>query len=85
MLIPYSKASDDDLGDDSQLLQLQHNAGAAVGIFIRLGLVFENSKEDRDHLEDQVGGFFSESNINVDSRVKRTYAILLFFTLKVLS
>jgi hypothetical protein len=52
VLIPYSKASDDDLGDDSQLLQLQHNAGAAVGIFIRLGLVFENNKEERDHLED---------------------------------
>jgi hypothetical protein len=57
VLIPYSKARDGNLGGDSQLLQLQHNAGAAMGIFIRLGLVFENNKEDRHHLEDQVGDF----------------------------
>jgi hypothetical protein len=40
-----------------------------MGIFIRLGLVFENNKEDRHHLEDQVGDFLW----NVDSRVNRTY------------
>lgn len=82
VLIPFHQASQSDEIDDTHLLSAQQNAGAAVRLFIKLGKIFQQSEEERQVLAKEVGEIFKSKGVT-ESRILRTYTILLFFSIKV--
>lgn len=62
--------------DDTELLCRCRDAGDAVPIFIKLGKLFEEA--DRAAVDKRV-----ENEMDVTVRIRRTYMILLLFSLKV--
>ena len=67
--------------DDSDLLCTCRDAGDAVSIFVKLGKLFEGA--DRTAVDKRVSELLSANQIEVTVRVRRTYTILLLFTLQV--
>ena len=85
VFIPFEKA---DLGtwsekiDDTELLTILKVAGDAVYLFIKLAKSF-NSETLRTAIYEKIKAKFKDSELSVSVRVKRTYTILLAFTLLV--
>ena len=70
-----------DLVDDTELLDRCRDAGDAVPLFIKLGKIFEGA--NREEIYKKVSDLLLEKEMEVSVRIKRTYTILLMFTLKV--
>ena len=67
--------------DDSDLLYRCRDAGDAVPILVKLGKLFEEA--DRAAVDKRVSELLTAHQIEVTVRVRRTYTILLLFTLLV--
>ncbi len=67
--------------DDTELLDSCRDAGDAVPIFVKLGKLFEEA--DRAEVDQKVSEVLLKHDLEVNVRIKRTYTILLQFTLKV--
>ena len=65
--------------DDSDLLCRCRDAGDAVAIFVKLGKMFQVA--DRGKVDQRVSELLSQEKMDVTVRVRRTYTILLLFTL----
>ena len=85
MLIPFNDPDPASvhLVDDSDLIEAQSKAGSAICLFIKLGKVFRECATFRTDLDAELREIFSRCEVPVDSRIRRIYTILLFFTLKV--
>lgn len=68
--------------DDTDLLDQCRLAGDAVPLFIKLGKLADLA--DRAEVYDKLSNLFEEYGVEVTVRIKRTYSILLLFTLKVM-
>ncbi len=84
MLIPFEAAanSSSEKFDDTDLLKCLKIAGDAVPILISLGRCLED-EEGRSEMHHYVNDVLHKKNIDVNIRIKRTYAILMYFTVKV--
>lgn len=85
VLIPFERAGQSSSIDDTELIAIQKKAGTSVMILIKLGKVFETDTVDRADINSEIVQFFTDKGANVESRVVRTYTILLFFAIKVRS
>ena len=86
VLVPFHDAEPAGSGaevDDADLIAVQERAGIAVCLFIKLGKVFYSCKAFRNSIDTEVGQIFQRNGVVVENRIRRTYTILLFFTLKV--
>lgn len=82
MLIPFEPAQlSPQQIDDTDLLDSCRDAGDAVPIFVRLGKLFEEA--DRATIDRKVSEVLLQHNLKINIRIRRTYTILLLFTLKV--
>ena len=81
--MPFKHAEQTSTADDTSLLSQQRRAGAAVRLFISLGKRFEDSINERAALAVKLEGILKSKDITVDSRVLRSYTVLMFFTIKV--
>ena len=81
MLIPFNDPDPTSVHgvDDSDLIAAQNKAGSAICLFIKLGKVFRECATFRTDLDAEL----REISSRCDSRIRRIYTILLFFTLKV--
>ena len=68
--------------DDTDLLDSCRVAGDAVPIFVRLGKLFEEA--NRVEIDQKVSDVLRQNGVEVSVRVRRTYTILLLFTLQVI-
>ena len=69
--------------DDSDLIAAQRRSGSAICLFIKLGKAFNECSAFRSELDAELNEIFLRCDVPVDSRIRRIYTILLFFTLKV--
>ena len=78
VFVPFSHpaANESDRIDDTMLLHTLHRAGDAVSLFISLGKSFNDRSDVREDVDKRLGQEFN-------MRVRRTYTILLSFTLLV--
>lgn len=65
--------------DDTTLLHTLRKAGDAVSLFISLGKSFDERSDVQEDVDKRLG----QANIELNMRVRRTYTILLSFTLLV--
>ena len=85
MLVPFNDPDPASMHnvDDSDLIAAQNKAGSAICLFIKLGKVFRECAAFRTDLYAKLREIFNRCEAPVDSRIRRIYTILLFFTLKV--
>jgi hypothetical protein len=69
--------------DDSDLIVAQSRSGSAICLFIKLGKAFHECSTFRAEIDAELREIFHRCDAPVDSRIRRIYTILLFFTLKV--
>lgn len=67
--------------DDSELLTILKMAGDALPKFVQLGKLFEQC--NRDAILVNINKYLAEHQVVVTERIRRTYTILLAFTLQV--
>lgn len=77
VFVPFSPpaATESNQIDDTMLLNTLHKAGDAVSLFISLGKLFSERIDIREEVDKRL------SNLEVNMRIRRTYTILLSFTL----
>ncbi len=83
--IPFENPrSPHDQVDDTSLLSCLKGTGDAVPLFIRLGKLFNEAEVERLDIDQCITDEFVKYGVQVSGRVRRTYAILLLFVLKVI-
>jgi hypothetical protein len=86
VFIPFQKADmsvSTEKIDDTELLTKLHVAGDAVSLFIKLSRSFNTHNHLRSATNEKIEAKFKDNDLLVSLRVKRTYTVLLTFTLLV--
>lgn len=82
VFVPFDKPRENsETVDDINLITALRGAGDAVPLFINLGQQFVSSDSCRSEIDRRIVEVFKD--VQVTSRVRRTYTILLSFVLKV--